>query len=203
VNPKSAINGVLLLGLVLSGSGCCTASLNQSAHEVTRVRFAPSAVYRDMHGDNFAIQGRLIKTELERASGASRSETADVRHGATALVGGADRRPDSRYLIIPHGLLAREDLWTGLSATNGGPWLDQIRAACPKVVAKARVRDSLPRDYEKVADLPTGTHYLELDCGPHTGRMALVPLAVIGDIALIPVYFIGAAIWVISGAHNT
>ena len=153
VNRNIAFNGALLLGLVLSASGCCTSSLSRSAHEVTQVRFAPSAVYRDMNGHTIAIQGMLMTVPDPRdASSARHSATADTRRGAAALVGGADRRPDSRYLLIPHDLVAHEDLWTRLSPTNGGPWLDQLRAACSKAMPKANVRDTLPRDCEKVAD---------------------------------------------------
>ena len=204
LNPNIAFSGALLLGLVLSASGCCTSSLSRSAHEVTRVRFAPSAVYRDMNRHTIAIQGVLMTVLDPRdASSARHSESVDAGHGAGALVGGAGRRPDSRYLLIPHDLVAREDLWTGLSPTNGGAWLDQLRAACSKAMLKEDVRDKLPRDYEKVADLPAGTNYLELQRGPHPGRMAWLPVAVLGDIALIPAYIIGGAIWIISGAHNT
>jgi hypothetical protein len=66
---------------------------------------------------------------------------------------------------------------------------------------KENVRDTLPRNYEKVADLPAGTNYLELERGPHPGRMAWLPVAVMGDIALTPLYIIGLPIWIIFGHH--
>ena len=202
VNRNIASNGALLLGLVLSASGCCTSSLSRSAHEVTRVRYAASAVYRDMNGQTIAIQGMLMTVPDPRdASSARPPESADAGHGAGTLVGSAGRRPDSRYLLIPHDLVAREDLWTGLSPTNGGAWLDQLRAACSKAMPKENVRDTLPRNYEKVADLPAGTNYLDLERGPHPGRMAWLPVAVMGDIALTPLYIIGLPIWIIFGHH--
>ena len=202
VNRNIAFNTALLLSLVLSASGCCISSLSQSAHEVTRVRFAPSAVYRDTNGHAIAIQGMPMTVPDSRdASSARHSESADAGHGAGALVGGAGRRPDSRYLLLPHDFVAREDLWTGLSPTNGGPWLGQLRAACSKAPPKANVRDHLPRDYEKVAELPAGAKDLELQRGPYKGRMAWLPVAVLGDIALLPAYIIGVPILIIFGHH--
>lgn len=165
--PQSA----LLLVLALAPSGCCTVQLWQRSDDTpTRNDYAPSALYSVTNHESIGIEATLCEEHREGASSAGRAATP--------------AKP--RYFLIP----VRKDLRAGLSPTNAVPWLNQLRTACPKTVSRAKPRDKLPRDYEKLADLPDGTEMLYHYRHPHAWRKVLTPLTLAVDIATSPIQLI-------------
>lgn len=181
-------------------SGCFTMRLYDAAHQIGHETFVASAVYQESSGQNVALQEKLRSEHSEGASKPLQVDSADARRGAEVLVGGADRRPSSpaklRYLVLP-----QEQVAPGLSPTNAGPWLEKLQSRWAGTASKAKLRDKLPGDYEKVADLPDGATKLNLQRGPYKGWMALAPVTVAADVATSPIQILFVTVLLLSGAH--
>ena len=178
---KLLLQSALLLALALGASGCCTVTMWQH-QPPTWDKYAPSALYSLTNHKSIAIEATLCEEHPKDGSSAGQSAASAT----------------PRYFLIP----VREDLRAGLSPTNAVPWLNQLCTIRPEI-RRGKPRDKLPRDYEKVADLPDSTNSLYYERHHAWRGVALTPLTVAADIATSPFQIIlGIGFLLSPGAFN-
>jgi hypothetical protein len=182
MKTKIIFHLVFVIALATFATGCCTASLMSKFHEKTIDDFNPSAIYQSTNNDSFALEG-TIHNYLRIAV-----EKNYWRHLNSGV---------HTYLIIPQKQLQFTNL------TDETNTLAEIKKLSPDQTKHFKTKNTLPSNFQKVADLPKNEVWIDAgEHRPNGGLIIFIPFTVAADVALSPIYLIIAIPFMIGGVHT-
>ena len=176
MNPRTALNAIILLGLALLATGCCTGMLVDYSKKSTRDTFLPRTLYQETNHTRLAIEGTLFKHVPQ--------EKAYTGKGLPQCL----MLPDNNPLSLP----AEGKEWQ---------WLHDNRESLCKLAKGSTLQDTIPPNYERVAVFKDtyGSIPMPHTERKHTAAMACAPLTVAADVVTLPLQLIGWGIWLLLG----
>jgi hypothetical protein len=162
MKTKIVFQLVVIVALVVLGTGCATQSFVDKCHERTVDLFSPSAVFLSTNTYNFALEGTY------------------------------SNRPPTTYMATPslHGyvIISGKELAAHHFGTNGNLSLNEIQKFPAELTRNLKTRHKLPSDFEKIVSLPTNNIGFEVnERYPPKWVYVFIPMPVVFDIATSPI----------------